>query len=156
MSVRIRSLTAGIAVVAVVAGALIGVAPPAQAAGVSPSCGPVRWQGYDAVCFYWGQSYNGSHSFVYDTGQTANFPVSGQTNLVFTSLGTGQWEYIGNNNGSVRNYNYSERTALFYDPNFGGPSIILSAYGLSGYQRAGSQQGQLLNNVRSMLRPCCG
>src|SRR6187431_1364516 len=91
---RTRTL---LALVAVCIAATVFAATPAHAA-VSANCG----FDYGGMCVYWGQSYNGSHTNI--TEEVANYPVGGNTAYKFKSSGTGQGQYIGNNNGSNRNY----------------------------------------------------
>lgn len=105
-------------------------------------------------CIFWGQAYDGSHTGVAEA--VSNFPVSGSTSYRFLSSGSGQGQYIGNNNGSDRNLDTACAVTLWYDPNppNSGPHLTLSRYPQSGYQRAGSQLGSLLNNIRAQTRTC--
>ena len=113
-------------------------------ATVSATCGHSE----QGLCEYWGQSYDGSHSMINHVAEVPNLPISGSTSYVFVSSGTGHGEYLGNNNGSVRNY-ADVSINLYYNTNYSGPELTLSQWNTSGYSKAGSQQGSLLNNLRS-------
>jgi len=130
-------------------GAALTSATPAQAQpsascriGVSPADN----------CFYWGQSYDGSHAGV--TEFVLDFPVTGTTEYQYLTPGAGQWWYLGNDNGSNRNGDTKCETAVYYNPNFSGPDVTLPMYPQSGYQRAGGELGTLLNNARSETWNC--
>ncbi len=123
-------------------------AGPANAATVDANC-----EFENGHCIYWGQSYNGSHSNI--SGDVSNYPVSGSTNFTYKSSGTGQGQYIGNNNGSNRNYLLFCRIRIWYNPNYTGASLVLAQYGNPGWERAGSQLGALLNNIRSSDTEIC-
>lgn len=144
---RSRILAAAAAVAAAGAMALL----PATAAQASPSSS-CTVASYGPLCIYWGQSYNGSHTGVPEA--VSNFPVSGSTSYKYLSSGTGQGEYIGNNNGSVSNDDSTCTAFLWYDQNYSGPELTLTKHGLTGYQKAGSAQGSLLNNLRSLSWSC--
>ena len=103
-------------------------------------------------CIFWGQAYNNSKSGV--TGHVSNFPVTGTTGYIYKSAGTGQGQYLGNNNGSNRNMDQHCNMALYYDPNYSGPSLGFAPNPSPGYQKAGSGLGQLLNNMRSQSWLC--
>ncbi|MEJ3748574.1 hypothetical protein WEI85_35500 [Actinomycetes bacterium KLBMP 9797] len=145
---RVSRIAAGIAAsVALVAPAVL-IGGPASATPHAPCViGPE-----EDHCIYWGQSYSGSHSGVPE--EVANFPVSGATPYIYLAAGSGQGERIGNNNGSDQNLDTTCEVTLWYDPNFAGPSVTLTSYPLSGHQRAGSQLGTLLNNIRSQDWAC--
>lgn len=128
--------------------ALVAVGQLALAMTAGASVGTDCSTPQSGLCEYWGQSYDGSHSRIYNVTEVANLPVSGSTPYVFLSSGSGNGEYLGNNNGSVRNYN-DVSVNLYYNTNFSGPELTLSQYNTSGYQKAGSAQGSLLNNLRS-------
>jgi len=115
-------------------------------AAVSGSCSHSLY----GLCEYWGQSYNDSHTMIYNVSGVANLPISGSTSYVFKSSGSGQGEYLGNNNGSVRNY-ADTSVNLYYNTNYSGPELTLSQWNSSGSGngKAGSGQGSLLNNLRS-------
>lgn len=107
---------------------------------------------YGDSCIYWGQSYNGSHAGVAEA--VSDFPVSGTTSYRYMSSGTGQKEFIGNNNGSNRNYDTVCTLTIWYNPGYSGYTLTLPTYPLSGYQRAGSGLGTLLNNIRAQSWYC--
>lgn len=136
------------AAVAALAAPVLLAAGPAQAAPRA-NCTSGAFQDH---CIFWGQSYNGSHTGVAEA--VDNFPVGGSTPYVYLSSGTGQGQYIGNNNGSDRNLDTACAVTIWYDPGPGGPNITLSKYPQSGYQRAGSQLGTLLNNIRAQSWNC--
>jgi len=117
-------------------------------ASVSSSCS----QSLYGLCEYWGQSYDGAHSMIYNVTEVANLPVSGSTSYVFLSSGSGQNQYLGNNNGSLRNY-ADVSINLFYNTNYSGPELTLGQGNVSGSGSAkkGSEQGSLLNNLRSLI-----
>jgi hypothetical protein len=131
--------------------ALLAPAIIASPASATPRANCVSGA-YQDHCIFWGQSYNGSHTGVAEP--VANFPVSGSTPYVYLSSGTGRGERIGNNNGSDRNLDTACTAILWYDPNHRGPNIALTRYPQSGYQRAGSALGTLLNNIRSQSWVC--
>lgn len=106
------------------------------------------------LCIYWGQSFDGSKSGV-DNSSVSNYPVSGSTGYIYVAAGMGQGQYLGNNNGSTRNYHRTCQQRLYYDPSFGGTFITLGRYLQSGYSKAGTEQGALLNNLRSHRRVNC-
>ncbi|GIH07560.1 hypothetical protein Rhe02_56270 [Rhizocola hellebori] len=140
----LASITSAVAFISV---ALLPAAP-AQAATVDANCG---FQ--NGHCIYWGQSYNGSHSNI--SGDVSNYPVSGSTSFTYKSSGTGQGQRIGNNNGSNRNYELFCRIRIWYNANYAGPNLVLAQYGEPGWERAGSQLGVLLNNIRSSDTEIC-
>lgn len=99
---------------------------------------------YASFCTFWGQNYDGAHDGygngdVYDLN-THRYPNNG--------AGSGQIE--GNNNGSNRNYNTQCPVMIYYNPGYTGYSLKFGPYGTTGYQRAGTQLGSLLNNIRSI------
>lgn len=148
---RSRILAVTISILAFV-GATFFAASPASAVNATCVIGA-----YGDDCIYWGQSYNGSHSGVSE--EVLNFPVSGTTEYKYLSAGSGQGQYLGNNNGSNRNYDSVCVLTIWYNPAssggvFSGPSLTLAKYPLSGYGRAGSGLGTLLNNIRGQSWTC--
>ena len=97
------------------------------------------------LCTYWGQAYNGAQAeVVYDRADLAASPV-----VYYPANGTGQGEHVYNNNGSERNGNPGCNVIIYYNPNYSGYSLTLTPYATPGYEKAGSQLGHLLNNIRS-------
>lgn len=140
-------LAAGVAAASALIAPMI-IASPASAAPRA-NCVSGAFQDH---CIFWGQSYNNSRTGVAEV--VDNFPVSGSTAYRYLSAGTGQGEYIGNNNGSDRNLDTACAVTLWYNPGQGGPHVGLTRYPQSGHQRAGSQLGVLLNNIRSQSWVC--
>lgn len=116
-------------------------------AGPSATC-EFGANGYGDHCVHWGQNYDGSHSGIWQS-TVPDFPVTGSTHWVYMSAGTGQGQYIGNNNGSNQNLDRICQLRLFYDPGYGTPSVTLGTYGSSTWQKQGGGLGTLLNNIRS-------
>lgn len=146
---RLQRVLAALAAI-VVAGVGVVIARPAVA-GIDSSDCYTAYSGR-AHCIHWGQKYNGSASSVY--GNISNFPVSGSTSYVYLSGGSGQGQYIGNNNGSNRNWLIFCEYRIYYSPNYSGPSILMAQYGNPGWSRNGSGLGTLLNNIRSQTEYC--
>lgn len=144
---RSRILAGVVGIAAAGAMALLP-AGSAQAAPTS-SCTAAS---FGPLCIYWGQSYNDSHSGVVEA--VSNFPTSGSTSYKYLSSGTGQGQYIGNNNGSVINDDTTCTAFLWYGTSSTGPELTLSKHGTTGDRKAGTGQGQLLNNLRSLSWSC--
>lgn len=146
-----RILAGAAAVVAFLAVSFFA-AGPAQAATSTCSIGYITGQS----CIHWGQSYNGSQSGV--TEAVENFPVSGSTSYVYLGSGSGQGQFIGNNNGSNRNLDTLCYLTIWYNPAsggvFSGISRTFTPYPNAGYQAAGSGLGTLLNNIRGQTWSC--
>jgi hypothetical protein len=134
---------------AVAAGAM--TIHPAGAAQAAPTS-TCTVASFGPLCIYWGQSYNDSHSGVVEA--VSNFPVSGSTSYKYLSAGTGQGQFIGNNNGSVINDDTTCTAFLWYSTGSSGPELTLSRHGTTGDEKAGSAQGTLLNNLRSLSWAC--
>jgi hypothetical protein len=131
-----------LAALATLAAATLTFAGPAAA--FDPYC---TVQAYGDHCVFWSQSYGGAHAG--DPGAVPDWIVYNYPNN-----GTGQGGHIGNNNGSDRNVDTVCHVRLWYNPNYGGYEVTLNPYGTSGYQRAGSGLGHLLNNLRSQNWYC--
>ncbi|MDQ1739623.1 MAG: hypothetical protein QOE53_1275 [Pseudonocardiales bacterium] len=102
------------------------------------------------LCTYWGQSYDGAQVEVLNNrADLAASPV-----VYYPANGTGQGEHVYNNNGSNRNGNGLCTVTLYYNANYAGYSVTLQRYGQAGWQKAGSQLGSLLNNLRSFRFNC--
>lgn len=154
---KLRMAFAGI-VAGAVAATVLATGQPAFADTVNGTCGSGSPSppGY-GFCLYWGQNYDGSRTNI-DTLGISNFPVGGSTSLTYKSSGSGQGERLGNNNGSVRNYAFNCYYTIYYDTGYNGWSKTLSMWGGDGvypWQLKGSEQGNLLNNVRSLQRGTC-
>jgi hypothetical protein len=132
---------------------MVFAASPAMASDITSSC-PVGGYGTGVDCIFYSEAYNGSHTGV--LYGVLNFPVSGSTEYKYLSSGAGQGQYIGNNNGSNRNTNTGYYYRIYYSQNLAGYQVTLSPYGATGYERAGSQLGNLLNNIRSQEIYCTG
>jgi len=105
-------------------------------------------------CIYWGQSYNNSYANVVE--DVSDYPVGGSTVYKYQASGqTGYGQYLGNNNGSNRNYLLFCTIELWYNPGYSGYVVTLAQYSNSGYQQAGSGLGHLLNNLRSSKTGSC-
>jgi hypothetical protein len=136
---RILSCVAGLAGLLT---AMLVSAVPASANEMQPDCTAGH---YGTHCVWWGQSYNGAHAgFDWAQCRTPDYNV-----FYYPSNGTGHGERIGNNNGSDQNGDIYNALTLYYDPNYAGYTVTLSPYGISGWEKAGSQLGHLLNNLRS-------
>jgi hypothetical protein len=121
------------------------VSTPADAAVVD-QC---NFGGAAGLCTYWGQSYNGAQvEIVSDRADLAS-PV-----VYYPANGTGQGEHVYNNNGSERNGNGLCPVTIYYNANYSSYSVTMAPYGQPGYQKAGSQLGSLLNNIRSLRFNC--
>ena len=145
ITIRSKVLIALTAAGALVAAMVLAASPAFANTDPSSSCPILSGGGYD--CIFYGESYNGSHTGVYYSNP--DFPVSGSTQWVYLSSGAGQGEYLGNNNGSNRNTDRTDPLHIWYSPDSSGYEVTLSPYGTSGYEKAGSQLGHLLNNIRS-------
>jgi hypothetical protein len=143
-----RTVFAALTSAATFAAVALLPASPAQAATADGNCG---FQ--NGHCIYWGQSYNGSRTNI--SGDVSNYPTSGSTIFTFKTAGSGQGQRIGNNNGSNRNYELFCRIRIWYHANYTGPNLVLAQYGEPGWERAGSQLGTLLNNIRSSDTEIC-
>jgi hypothetical protein len=139
---RVVLILGSLATVALLLGLLAG--PAAAVAVTSPTCE----RGDVAICIYWGQSYNNSHTASF--GNVSNFPTSSCGIYKYLSSGTGQGQCLGNNNGSVLNLSV-QCASLYYDPNYGGISFTLRP----GAGAAGPQLDALLNNLRSVKFHAC-
>lgn len=107
---------------------------------------------YGPNCIFYSQNYDGSHTGVPEN--LSNFPVSGSTAYRYLSSGSGQGQYLGNNNGSLSNRDNVCAVTAWYSTNSRGPFLTLTRYGVGVYQARGAQQGQLLNNIRSQSWGC--
>jgi hypothetical protein len=138
-----------IATAGVLASAMAITTTPAHA---NPTTDCPIGPSFGVDCIFWGQGYDGSHSGVVET--VSDFPVSGSTSYVYVSSGTGQGEYIGNNNGSNINTDTACRLNIWYDPGYAGHEVTFMPHGTSQFEAAGSGLGFLLNNIRSQNWSC--
>jgi len=104
-------------------------------------------QAYGDHCVFWSQAYSGAYAG--DPGWIPDWSL-----YTYPNNGTGAGEVIGNNNGSDRNVDTVCYVQLWYNPNYTGYELTLNPYGTSGYERAGSALGYLLNNLRSQNWYC--
>jgi hypothetical protein len=146
-----RRVASRVLVTAVAAAGVLAAAPGVSQATVHTTC-VVNVSSTGDMCFYYRQSYNGSHSGSSDGA--SDYPPNAATQYQFLSAGDGQWYNWGNRNGSNLNGDRLCTPRLFLHVNQTGAHVSFSQYPLSGYKKAGSGLGALLNNARSIDWPC--
>ena len=87
------------------------------------------------------------------TSDFANPPIYFNTDP--NTLGGGSGQQLWNNAASAMNMDTSYCVAIWYNPNYGGPSVSLTPYGV-GSTWAASNLGSVTNNNRSQSLWYCG